>query len=104
MSAAHEFKQQPTENDIDRAKQTSVSAPISDLKKLSEEDKAKLLATIQSTEDLSSKLQISEFILITTSGILAILAIGAIIFYALDWAASIFDFALTEYTQWLILM
>eukprot|EP01084_Bolivina_argentea_P260134 439182_1 len=127
MSAAPESKEQePTQNDIDRGKQTGASIPKpdptstlesepnkklskkeADDKKKKEEDTAKLRAALDATDEgkeLSGKLQIIEFILITGFGILTILAIGAIIFYLLDWAASIFDFDLSEYTQWLILI
>eukprot|EP01083_Nonionella_stella_P204851 746493_1 len=107
MSAAPESKEQePTQNDIDRGKQTGASIPKPDPtstlesepnkklskkeaedKKKKEEDLAKLRAALDATDEgkeLSGKLQIIEFILITGFGILTILAIGAIIFYLLD--------------------
>ena len=64
----------------------------------------KLSEDKEKAESLSGKLQILQAVMLFAFGMLLIISIGAIVFYGLDFAMSLFDFDLHEYTQWIILL
>ena len=69
-----------------------------------DEDAAALLqADRERAESQSKNLQIVQGFVMFAFGMLLIISIGAIVFYVLDFAMSLFEFDLSEYTQWVIL-
>eukprot|EP01084_Bolivina_argentea_P182964 315787_1 len=101
-----EQKQQKDNSQLIHTKQSTValSKQLSVITKLlkSQRSNTEIKKEKQEAEKLSLCFHIMKFVIITVPGILVILAIGAIVFYALDSAFSIFDFNLSKYTYWII--